>query len=76
MLAHPFLYQALLWQVGVDFDGKFDSSFRVQASSKMGKGLPYFLLISNAISSDRDNDHQCKSSLPKVFFQLHQNKHT
>lgn len=58
MLAHPFLYQSPLWQVGVDFNGQLNDSLWVQASPEVGKRLPYFLLVGNATSSNRNNDHQ------------------
>lgn len=58
MLAHPFLNQPSLWQVGVDLNGQFNRSFWVQASSEVDKRLPYFLLFGNTTSSNGNNDHQ------------------
>lgn len=59
MLAHPFLYQPSLWQVGVDLYGQFNRCFRVQASPEVDKRLPYFFLFGNAIRPNGNNDHQC-----------------
>ena len=74
MLAHPFLYKASLWQVGVDLYGKFKACFWIQASPEVDKRLPYFLLLGNATSSNRNNDHQRESSLPKILLQLNRKK--